>query len=230
VPVVVVHGAMDRSVTFGRTARAMSGRAVVRYDRRGYARSRGLGVGDLDDNVDDLSAVLGGQPSVVLGHSVGGVIALVAASRGLPEILGVVAYEPPTPWVDWWPRPEEDGPGSDPADEAEAFMRRMVGDRMWSRLPRSTREERRSEGGALRADIAAVATAAPPFDAASVRVPVLVVAGSETSWYHRRGAEELAAALPRGELALVEGAGHGAHLTHPGDLARLVGRFADQRR
>src|SRR5699024_4384985 len=125
------------------------------------------GVGGLDEHVDDLAALIGREPSFVLGHSIGGVIALVAAANGVAPILGVVAYEPPTPWTEWWPATSgrEGGGGvddGDPADQAEAFMRRMIGERMWKRLPRSTREARRAEGVALRADIGSL-TGPPPF-------------------------------------------------------------------
>jgi pimeloyl-ACP methyl ester carboxylesterase len=55
-------------------------------------------------------------------------------------------------------------------------------------------------------------------------VPVVVAHGSASDERHRRSAEELAAAVPNSEQAVVEGAGHGAHLTHPGACADLVRR------
>ena len=229
-PLIVVHGAMDRSISFGRMVRSLASRAVVRYDRRGYARSRDVGTGDLGDHVSDLLDLMAGRPAVLLGHSVGGVISLVAAAQPRTSVLGVLAYEAPMPWLDWWPREREgsaDGPRSDPADEAEAFMRRMIGDRMWARLPASTREARREEGEALRADIASVSGPLAPFDPALISVPILSVAGSETTWYHRRAAEELAADAADGELAVLQGATHGGHLTHPADLAGIVRRFVE---
>lgn len=231
VQIVVVHGAMDRSVTFGRMLRSLPGRNVIRYDRRGYARSRGLGVGDLEAHVSDLRGVMGAEPTVIVGHSIGGVIALVAAAGAPSPVLGVVAYEAPMPWTDWWPRPrpatDPDGAAADAAEEAEAFMVRMVGERMWLRLPRSTREERRAEGEALRADIASLSGPAP-FAPERIQVPVLAVTGSETTWYHERAARELAALVPGGELAVLEGATHGGHLSHPAELARIVAAFVDR--
>lgn len=226
--VVLVHGAMDRSTSFGRVARHLADVAVVRYDRRGYGRSRAAGPTDLAGHVADLARIVDGRPALLVGHSVGGVIALAAVSV-VGSVRGVVAYEAPTPWAPWWPA----GTGAarrddlDPADAAERFMRRMVGDRVWARLPPSTREARRAEGAALRADLDLVAAGAP-FDPASVAVPVLALAGSETSWWHRRGAEELAAAVPVGRFGLVEGAGHGAHLTHPFALADRVRAFRSE--
>ncbi len=106
-------------------------------------------------------------------------------------------------------------------------MRRAIGDHFWSRLPARTRADRRAEGGALRADIASLQGAAP-YDAAALRVPVLAAAGSETTWWHQRATRELARAAPLGEHAVVTGAEHGAHLTHPTATAHLVRRALER--
>jgi pimeloyl-ACP methyl ester carboxylesterase len=219
--VVLVHGAMDRSASFGRMARHLDDLHVVRYDRRGYGRSAEAPLGDLDAHVDDLLGVIGERHVAVFGHSIGGVIALVAAARRPDRIRSLVAFEAPSPWASWWPTGEP--PASDPADEAEAFMRRAIGDRFWSRLPARTRADRRAEGQALRADIASISGAAP-FDPADVSVPVVVGRGSDTTWWHERAAGELDAALRASELVVVAGSSHGVHLSHPTAAASLVRR------
>jgi pimeloyl-ACP methyl ester carboxylesterase len=226
--VVVVHGAMDRSSSFGRVARHLEQFDLLRYDRRGYGRSAELAPHDtIAGQVDDLLAVLGDRSATVFGHSIGGVIAAAAAARAPEQIRSVLAYEPPAPWRDWWPSPPTSAapstPAIDPADEAEAFMRRAIGDRYWDRLPARTRSERRAEGAALQADLASLRGTAP-FGIAEVTVPVLVAYGADTSWWHRRAAQELAADLAQGELVAVAGAGHGVHLTHPTATADLVRR------
>jgi pimeloyl-ACP methyl ester carboxylesterase len=63
-----------------------------------------------------------------------------------------------------------------------------------------------------------------PVDLAQVRVPLVVGRGSEAAERHRRGAEALAAAVPHSQLVVVEGAGHGAHRSHPQRFAELVRR------
>jgi pimeloyl-ACP methyl ester carboxylesterase len=224
--VIVVHGAMDRGASFGRVARHLDGLHVVRYDRRGYGRSVGCPLGTLGDHVDDLLTVADGRAVTVFGHSIGGVIALVAAQERPAVIRSVLAYEAPTPWEPWWPQPRT-APPDDPADEAEAFMRRAIGDHFWARLPARTRADRRVEGGALRADIASL-QGAPPFDPAALAVPVLSAAGSDTTWWHQRAARELAEAVPAGEHAVIAGAEHGAHLTHPTATAHLVRRAVER--
>jgi pimeloyl-ACP methyl ester carboxylesterase len=226
-PVVVVHGGLDRASSFGRVARQLADVPVVMYDRRGYGRSIAAGAAPIDEHVEDLLRVIGGEPATVFGHSVGAVIAILASLRHPELVSALVAYEPPLPWLDWWPRRSGASPESDPGDEAERFMRQMVGDQIWERLPARTRAERRAEGPALCADLASLHGGVALFDPGAVRVPLLVAAGSETSWWHRRAAEELAAAVPGAELAVLAGADHGAHLGQPSAVAALVRRARD---
>lgn len=220
--VVLVHGTMDRSASFGRMARHLAGLPLVRYDRRGYGRSVEAGPAPLGDHVDDLLEVIGERRAVVFGHSFGGVVALAAAAEAPDTVRSLVAFEAPAPWRPWWPA-APDGPPTSDAEEAEAFMRRAIGDRYWERLPARTRADRRAEGGALRADLASLQHG-EPFDASELTVPVLSGYGSETTWWHRRASAELAAEAPLGEEVVVAGAHHGAHLSHPTATAALVQR------
>lgn len=103
-------------------------------------------------------------------------------------------------------------------------MRRMVGDERWEALPVRTREQRLAEGPALLADLHAVRRGQPPYDPARVRVPVVAAHGTESAPYHQESARRLAGVVQHGELQVVEGAGHGVHLTHPAALAQLARR------
>lgn len=245
--VVLVHGAMDRASSMLRVRRALERECrVVRYDRRGYARSLELGPAtSLDQQVDDLAAVVGSDGAAVVGHSLGGVICLALAERSPEQVVAVVAYEAPMMWEPWWPAgtagatalasgSRRDGGDGDPGDAAEAFMRRMLGDARWSRLPAPVRAERRAEGPTLLAELRTVHHPAPaPYRPERLTVPVVAAFGSETQPQHRRAAEDLARSAPRGVLERIDGAGHGAHLTHPQAFAGLVRRslsLASERR
>ena len=104
-------------------------------------------------------------------------------------------------------------------------MRRMLSDRIWERLPGATRLARRGEGPTLVAEMRSLGGPAP-WDPAAVHIPVLVGVGAASREHQRRSCEQLARALPHGELVIVAGAGHGAHLSHPADLAALLRRAA----
>jgi pimeloyl-ACP methyl ester carboxylesterase len=226
--VALVHGAMDRSGGMLRVRRALQSTCrVLRYDRRGYARSLPAGPPvSFDQQVDDLVELLDGRPAVLAGHSFGGIVCLALAERRPDLVRSVVAYEAPEMWASWWPGSTVGNQVMalpDPEDAAEGFLRRMIGDDTWDRLPAAMRAERRAEGPALMAEMRSVRPPnPPPFDAAAITVPVVAAFGSETRPHHMRATEALARTAPLGELRVIEGAGHGAHLTHPNEFADLV--------
>jgi pimeloyl-ACP methyl ester carboxylesterase len=234
--VVFVHGSLDRSAAFARVQRHLEDLRVLRYDRRGYGRSLPLGpAASFQTQVDDLQAVLAERPAVIVGHSLGGVIALALAQRRPDLVTAVVAYESPMAWMPWWPGATAGSaaiaPVGDAREAAERFMRRMVGDERWEALPERTREQRRAEGPALIAELRSIREAdEPPYVAEEVQVPVVAGHGTESAPHHRASAEALAAQAPLGELVIVDGASHGVHLTHPAALAalarRAIGRVA----
>lgn len=234
-PVVLVHGTMDRATSLAKVARRLPDLTVIRLDRRGYGDSRLAADGSplppadtVDAQVEDLMAALDGVPSVVVGHSMGGTVALAAAARHPDLVLAVGAYESPRPWVEWWPTAS---PGAhvvgdaevDTATAAERFMRRMIGDAQWERLPASSRATRRAEGPALVADMVSIRQG-PAYVDGDLRCPVVAGMGSLSTDHHARAAEEIAALVPDGELHVIDGARHGAHLTHPDEFAAMVRR------
>lgn len=224
--VVLVHGSLDRATSFSRVARRLRDLPVVSYDRRGYGRSRSLPVArDLQGHVQDLFQVIGDGPAVVVGHSFGAAVALAAAVGAPAKVAAVCAYEPPLPWMPWWPhRGQEALAGADPAAYAEAFFRRMVGDDAWKHLSEEGRAERIADGPALVAELSAIRVDEPLFDIGQLVVPAVLARGSCSSPHHRRSPEVLHAAAPGSQLVDVEGARHGAHLSHPDAFAALVRR------
>jgi pimeloyl-ACP methyl ester carboxylesterase len=232
--VVLVHGAMDRAAGFASASRHLRDLQVIRYDRRGYARSLDAGVASsMDALVDDLTTVMEGIAAAVVGHSLGALVALAAASRHPDLVTSVGAFEPPTPWMPWWSTRSAGEPagadaGENPSSAAEAFMRRLIGDARWDGLPQATRAQRRAEGPALLADLASAHGSGPPFDLATCVVPVTLGYGAETSHRHRRAVRELAELVPQAETMVIRGASHGAHSSHGGDFARFVRRVVER--
>ena len=228
--VVLVHGSMDRSGSWVRVVRELRDLHTVRYDRRGYGRSRDLGGATMDEHVADLFEVIDERPCVVAGHSYGGAIALVAAQRRPDLVHAVVAFESPMSWRPWWPSSsagsvalDEVDSGNAKANAAERFLRRMIGDEKWESLPPRTRDERRAEGEALLTELDSTRRGAP-YDVAQIIVPVICARGTTSDEHLRRGPDELAAELEDAELAVIEGAGHGAHQSHPAEMAALIRR------
>jgi pimeloyl-ACP methyl ester carboxylesterase len=225
--VALLHGGMDRSTSFAGVLKRLPDLHVVAYDRRGYANSRHAHPtpGSIADHAADLLGLLRGRRAVAVGHSYGGDVALLAAVDQPGVVVAVGAFEPPMPWLPEWPLSRTAGGAAlnapTPEDAGEAFMRAVVGDDVWELLPERTRTERRAEGPALVAELTSI-TSAAPFDLAALRVPVVAGFGTAGERHHRIGVDHLLAAVPGAELFEINGAGHGAHVSHPDAFAAFV--------
>lgn len=93
-PVVLVHGTCP--AWWGELpAWLAASTEVVTYDRRGFGTSRGLTADGFSAHARDLAAVIGDEPAVVVGWSMGGVVALEAACAHPERFRGLVLIEPP---------------------------------------------------------------------------------------------------------------------------------------
>ncbi len=232
--VVVIHGSMDRSAGLLRLSRRLDATCrVIRYDRRGYGRSAGVGPPwTVDANIDDLERVLASAtaappPAILFGHSLGGDVALGLAARRPELVRAVVVYEMPLSWLDWWPGNSAGAAAmaaDDPGDAAEAFMRRLVGDAAWERLAASKQAERRAEGAAMVAELADLRRRAP-WDGERIAAPVLALHGEHARPHHRAAMEGLGDMIRGCRTAMVPGAGHAGPHTHADAVAAAMAPF-----
>ncbi len=228
-PIVLVHGAPDRSTSFRGVLPYVSDRRVVLYDRRGYGRSiRARPARTMIDHADDLLAILDGcdQPPVVVAYSFGSNLTMLAATIDPNACSAVGLWEPPLTWVEWWPRSTKRynakvAASEEPADDIENMCRMLLGDQGWERLPPDVRNELRSEGPAFQQDMASELDS--PFDFQDMLVPALVGYGTATVKEHYEGARWLVECLPNAQLHAVPGAGHFAPRTHPEEFAGFMG-------
>jgi pimeloyl-ACP methyl ester carboxylesterase len=230
--VVLIHGSMDRSVSFFKIADLLPQLHVVMYDRRGYAKSLDVQppASGLDDHVADLFEVVDERPAVLVGHSYGGAIALAAATRRPDLIRAVGAFETPMAWMPWWPKRSAGGGvadaavrAADPGDAAEGFLRRMVGDARWESLPDKTRQLRRAEGAALVTEMTTIRQPPPPFELDDLSsFPLVLGHGSASLPHHQEAVRYQAAHVPSAELFVIEGGRHGSHASHPDEFAAFV--------
>lgn len=106
--VLALHGFNDYSNAFQDFARFASGQgiAVHAYDQRGFGanpdRGRWPGMerltGDLRDRITALRRVYGDTPFYVLGESMGGAVAIVAATDGEPFDIDGLILSAPAVW------------------------------------------------------------------------------------------------------------------------------------
>ncbi len=226
---VLVHGAPDRSTGFRGVLPHCADRFVLLYDRRGYGRSLDMTPArTMVDHAEDLLALLDGcrVPPIVVGHSFGSNITMLAATLRPSAFAGVGLWEPPLPWVEWWPERTKAynakvAATDEPADAIEAMYRGLLGDQAWDTLPLDVQSLRRAEGVAFQVDMSSEIDA--PFEFRDVLVPVLVGYGTATATEHIEGAHWLGRQLPKARVVASTGTGHFAPRTHPRKFAAFMG-------
>lgn len=226
-PVVLVHGAPDRSKNFAAVLAFLSDLHVITYDRRGYGKSLTVQppARDFGDHADDLIALLDGRVAVVCAQSVGCNVAMTAAARAPHLVAALGVWEPPNAWCEWWPDPALAASAgafaaqTDTRALGESFNRGILGDERWDSLSERTKELLRSEGASFRTDMAAELIA--PYEFADIKAPTVIGYGTETSSGHAEGARRLAAIMGA-QLYEVEGADHFAPISRPEAWATLV--------
>jgi len=135
--VVLVHGYGEHIGRYEHVARALTerGSAVIGPDHVGHGRSEGEQalVEDFETVVDDLRKVVqqarGELPVVMVGHSMGGLIATRYAQRHREELAGLVLSGPAIglgPVIEGWLAAPE--PPSDPIDVAVLSRDPAVGE------------------------------------------------------------------------------------------------------
>lgn len=212
--VVLVHGVADRASNFAEVVAALPPGPVLTYDRRGCGERWRQLPDSLQQHIDDLLHVIGDQPAAVVGHSLGGVIALGAALRR-PDLVGAVGlFETAIPWAPWWSAAQRQAMISDMERTAASALQSAA----HSELPRQ-----RAVWAATRRDVSALLE--EPFPWLEVTVPVRVALGTRSRGRSAADAPRVAVALGT-PVTRIDGAGHSAHRTHPAQFAGFVREVA----
>jgi pimeloyl-ACP methyl ester carboxylesterase len=214
--VVLVHGAVDSGDSFTDVVHRLDGIHAVTYDRRGCGSAWELFEPSLTlaDHVEDLLDVVGGRPAAVVGHSLGGLVAIGAALRRPDLIRAVGLYETAMPWTDWWTPAER----SQMLAQIDANTRRAASR---AGLDPAQAARRRTEWQACRHEV--IGLLREPFSWRELAAPVTVGVGTRGSVTSGRDARIIAAELGA-DLIQLPGAGHLAHRTHPDMFAGFVQR------
>jgi pimeloyl-ACP methyl ester carboxylesterase len=205
--------------------------ALIAYDRA------------LTDSVEagaaEALAKLGADlaPALVVGSSFGGVIALEAIRTHPERFFGAVLIEPPMAASDDTPAapttflPEFDrrvaehgGPAG-----AEFFMRAVLGDAAYERIPRPYLERCLAKWQAIRADSAALIAYPPRYaELARVTLPVLLLGGERSAPFYEPTLAALARSLANARRETVANAGHMLHAEAHRRFAELLLEFHSQ--
>ncbi len=202
--------------------------SVLGYDRRGRGESGDAATYAIEREIEDLDALIRsvGGSAAVLGYSSGAVLALRATAAGLP-ITRVALYDTPPPQA-----AEHAGAlasliaGGRRGDAVEYFQRRVVGIPepivvQLRHAPFRPALEAMAHTLVYEAAIMDYSAATPAF-AATVRQPVLAIAGGSGAPFMRDVAATLARSLPDARALTLDGA---THDIDPTSLGPVVARF-----
>ncbi len=181
-------------------------RTVVWYELPGHGNRNALpepaSIGALAADLATRLIATAAAPVTLIGHSLGGVIALSAAIA-YPERCRALVLIGTTP-------------EAAPPEEREQ-MRRLAGHLLGA-------------GDSSRAAVARAYAERPDQTGLleGLTVPALIVAGELDGWHAQRGAELLHGWMPNSRLVRIAGAGHHPHREQPGALLAAMLAFLQE--
>jgi pimeloyl-ACP methyl ester carboxylesterase len=241
-PLVLVHGAAADHTTFRVVEPILAARYTVNaIDRRGRGAS-GDGAGyAIEHEFDDLATVVDAVAAEssrgvdVVGHSFGGRVGLGAALR-TPNLRRLVVYEgAPSPAgtsyqaTDLLVRLRSLADAGRNEELLSTFLTEVIG--MSAADVAAYRANpvwpaRVAAAPTIVREIEAEVSAAAGLEAlGGIRAPVLQVLGGASRPAFRAATEALDARLADGRVAVIDGAKHGAHHTHPDRFVAEVEEF-----
>ncbi|TIS23474.1 alpha/beta hydrolase [Mesorhizobium sp.] len=229
-PLVLVHGFTDASRSFSLLAPHLSARRLVMPDLRGHGASqagRGFGIADFADDVAGLIRNLRLARPVVLGHSLGGMVAMQVAARH-PELVGGLVILAGALKADFAPdHPLVDGVAElrDPISPTDPFYD------WWhacgSGVPRALLAGLAADASAMpaarwRAILEEIRRTDLTAAARAVRVRTLIIAGACDPLFGQAHQEALAEALAGSRLVWAQDCGHNPHWEDPAFVAKAI--------
>jgi pimeloyl-ACP methyl ester carboxylesterase len=201
---------------------------LVAYDRRSTAEA-------VEAHADDAAALLPAAPSLVVGSSFGAVVALELLRRDPARLAGAVLIEPPLADSDdaapvaasFLPAFDHRAARDGGPAAGELFLRTVLGDAAFDRMPRVFQTQATAKFAEIRADTLALMAYRPRYaELSAIAAPVLLLGGDRSAPQFRATLEALHRALANAQLEIVAGAGHMLHADASRRFHALVTGFA----
>jgi len=225
----------DNENSFGPTYGAH--REALELDRDAYVTLR--------DEATFLEPVFrrAGDPFVLVAHSYGAAVALVAAASLPGRISALALYEPTL-----FALLDQESPAPNDADRirqaaalaaaaldagnpdraAAYFIDYWMGDGAWERTPEARKPSIAASVSHIRQWESALSTEPTPLSAfAALDIPVLYMTGTESPASSRSVARLLLSVLPNAQHVEFEGLGHMGPVTHADSVNDVICRFIE---
>jgi pimeloyl-ACP methyl ester carboxylesterase len=228
-PVVLIHGEGGDHLTWPSEMRRLPGYRVYTLDLPGHGRSEGPGMQAAADYARSVLAFInatGMSSAVLVGHGLGGAVALTLAGERAERTAGLVlvasgARLPIAPAV----MENAANPATFPL-ALQALQAAMFANPAETRVKAAAFERLSAVRQTLLfGDLLACDTFDQSAGLAALRTPTLVVCGTEDRLTPLRLSEALAGSIPGAALQTVDGSGHLVMLEQPHRLAGLLAVF-----
>ena len=241
-PVLALHSSGISARQWKPLAEILSVRyRVIMPDLLGYGANPLIGDDlpyHMNDEVDALLELVGNTPVHVVGHSFGGMVALMLARREPQLVRSMALYDPVAFGVlydahDVSALPSFDALNATPLfrDEStggsEAWVRLFVdywnGGPSWDTLPPASKQTFLRVGRKMFREVMQITSDRTPRSAyAHIAAPTLLMTGERTPMAAQRTAELLSASLPHARLQTFAGAGHMGPITHAAQVNAAI--------
>jgi 3-oxoadipate enol-lactonase len=236
-PVLFIHGtaAAIWGDLFPLVARR---RRAIQYDRRSFDESAHPPLANLTRHAEDAAGLLqalDARGAIVVGWSIGGVIAAELAVRHPSLVRGLVLLEPPL-----WAKKHPDlnlfngvvlsillgvvaGPARGGARFSRWVFREQGGGNSLQAADASVRQRIAGNAAAVGVEIrGGTGEHLSPAALAGIRAPTAVFAGDRSQTFLVAGAQRMAQAIPNARFSVLAGTSHFLQIERPGDIATAV--------
>ncbi|MER8776412.1 alpha/beta hydrolase [Mesorhizobium sp. M0977] len=231
---VLVHGFSDTSRSFSLLAPHLAGRWLIIPDLRGHGASpagtRGFASADFAEDVVSLIERLRLERPVLVGHSLGSMVAIEAAAR-YPEMIGGLVLMAGTV------RPQigEDHPMTigvralrdpiSPADPFYDYWHACEAEVPADFLTMVAKEASAMPAALWRAILEQVRRVDLTDKARTLRLPALVIAGGRDLLFDETHQQRLLEEIPAAEFVGAARCGHNPHWEDPALVAAAIARY-----
>ena len=228
-PVVLIHGAGGDHLSWPPELRRLPEYRVITLDLPGHGRTHGPGCQSVNDYARDVAEfmdLIGPSRAVFVGHAMGGAIALSLALNYPDRVagIGLISTGPSLPI------PSLVIENAANESTLPLAIKSLVEMSLGSQTPLSLNEilsKRLTEARQtlLLDDLLASDRFNIAGHLSSIRIPALVICGTDDKLTPIHFSEVLSSQIPGAALQTVEGAGHMLILEQPSRLAKLISIF-----
>jgi N-formylmaleamate deformylase len=234
-PVILLHGLTANGACWAALAHAIEeDYDVIMPDARGHGRSsvpeHGYRYEDHANDVVGLIEALRLSPPILIGHSMGGMVAAVVASRSPKLLRGLILADP----TFLNPKAQREVRDSDVADQHRRYLTMSLADLVAEarikhpNRPLDTIE--RIARARLQTSMAAFDILTPPNpnymqEMSAIEVTSLLVIGGSAGVVSPAAASDLQRLNPQLQVEQIPEAGHGLHYDQPERFAVIVKSF-----